>query len=122
MAVVEGGASVVQCRIQGVRWNIGGPGGVGVRIVKDVVAKQRNHAHADVGIHDELLLLEDAFGLELIQDFVGGRKAGSIRVNKICIKLVIAAGIEISHGNIGRFGKLPLEAHTGLYGVRSAQI
>src|SRR4029077_9183238 len=96
--------------------------GVGIGIGEDVVDKERNRAHAHVGIHDELVLLENALGLKLVEDFAGRGQAGRISVDKIRIKLVIAAGVEIGDGDVGNLGELPLEGHTRLQDVRSAKV
>src|SRR4029077_19511117 len=122
IAEVERSTTVVQGGVQGIRRDIAGPRGVAIGIVEDVVAKQRNRAHAHVGIHDELVLLENALGLVLIEDFAGRRQARRIGVDKIRIKLVVAAGVEIGDGNVGDLGELALEGHTCLYYVRSAQV
>src|SRR5439155_26039166 len=101
---------------------------IAIGVVQRVVAKQGEpRAHSNAAVDDQLILLEDAFGLKFVENLAGRRSNGCPRGNRIGIdevgeELMITARIQIRDRQIGGFRELALQRYPGLHGVRSAQI
>src|SRR5712692_5361247 len=66
MANVERGAAVVLAHIEWIRGETPCAGSIAVGVAESVIAEKRKlRPHSNAGIHNELVLLEDAFGLKL---------------------------------------------------------
>jgi hypothetical protein len=69
----KGSAAVVGADVVGVRGKAGNSGGVAVGIVQYVVAEKLNlRSEANVGVGDQLILPEDAFGNVAVKISTGG--------------------------------------------------
>src|SRR5579859_4066645 len=131
---VKRSATVVLRNVEWVRGNASRAGGVTVRVIQHVKAEERyilnesvRRRNADVAVHNQLILLEDAFGLVLIENLAGRRSyqlpwRNGVGVDEIGVELMVAAGSEISNGQICKFRNLALERHSGLHDIRRPQI
>src|SRR5579884_176102 len=129
---VETGPAVIQRWIVWVGGKTAGSRRVAVRVAQRVKPEDREiraYSHVDVG--HELVLLEDAFGLVLIDS--SGRatqRANRIRrerpwkrrVDVVGKELVKPTGVQVSKRELGRFRKLMLDANRALENVGSAQV
>ena len=107
MADVESGTAVVLLQIEGIRSNIGSAGSVAVSVIQRVLAEEGEfRAHSNAAVYDQLVLLEDTFGLKLIVNLArrGNRSCAGrnlLRISEVGEKLMIAARVEVRDGEIG---------------------
>src|SRR5258708_6566179 len=134
MANVKRGAAVVEADVVARRGKTVRAGSIAVGVVQGVVAKEgKLRAHSNAAVDDQLVLLEDAFGLVLVDGVsvaqrmwrcrgIARQGRANRRVDVFGEKLVDAAGRQIGDREIGDLRELALEGHAGLHGVRRAEI
>src|SRR5579863_3722918 len=81
MANIEGSTTVILGHVEWVRGNAPRARGIAVRVIQSVVAEERKilnksvlGRNADAAIYNQLVLLEDAFRLVLIENLTGDRR------------------------------------------------
>src|SRR3989454_3249819 len=127
MANVERGAAVILAHVEWIRGETPRAGSIAIGVAESVIAEKRKlRSHSNAGIHNELVLLEDAFGLILENILVRavGPQAGDW-IGRIQIggeKLVDPARGQISRRQVCEFRKLAFQTDAGLDGIGSAKI
>src|SRR5579884_1807572 len=126
---VETRAAVIQ---RWIGWKTACPRSVAIRVAQRVKPEDREiRAHSHVHIRHELVLLEDAFGLVLIDppsratqraNRTRGERSRKWRIDVVGEELVKPAGIQVSKGKLRGFRKLMFDANCSLQNVWSAQV
>src|SRR6202158_4561289 len=102
MADVEGGPAVILADVEWIRRETPRAGNIALGVAESVVAgKRKLRSHSNAAIHNELILLEDAFGL-ILEDILvraigpqAGDGIGGVQVGGE--KLVYSARVQIGH-------------------------
>src|SRR3984957_3601403 len=139
MPNVEGAASIILADVVRVRGEGRNAAGIALRVVQSVVAEELHlTAHPNIGVHDELLLLEVRFRNVTIEVSARGGRAGRkrgqrkirgrtgrARKGRIGIdsnELIEAPRIQISNGECRRLADLALQADRVLPRARRMQM
>src|SRR5262249_53314590 len=95
LAIVKRGAAVVERRIVRIAWCVCWAGSVAICVVEDVVAEDGQlGAHADAAVEDELVLLEEACGLILVENLARRRLPRPVRVDEVGVEGMDASGVQ----------------------------
>ncbi len=127
MADVEGGTAVILAHVEWIRGEAARAGSIAVGVVESVIAEKRKlRSHSNAAIHNELVLLEHAFGLileDILVRAIGPQTGDGIRGVEIGgEKLMDPARGQVGHRQVGEFRELAFQADAGLDGIRRAKI
>ena len=81
MANIERSAAVILAHVEGIRRKPASAGNIAVGVAERVIAEKRKlRSHSNAAVHNELVLLEDSFGL-ILENIIGA--IGPIARNRI---------------------------------------